>query len=78
MENKPLTLEELRLLIGKDIWMININPRWGGRRKLEKITEDKIWVDYESYLDIKDLNVIMEIYAERPACYDEINKGSIQ
>jgi hypothetical protein len=77
MNNKPLNLEELTTLMGKDIWMIMVDRSFGGRRKLVEITEDKIWVDNESYLDIEDLNVIMEIYLERPACYDEINKGSI-
>jgi len=77
MQNKPLTIQELKLLIGKDIWMIMMDQSFGGRRKLVKITGDKIWTDNESYLDIKDLNVVMEIYAERPTCYDKMNKGSI-
>lgn len=78
--NEPLTLEELKNYIGKNIWII-INRSFGGLVKLVRITEDKIWtadtLDDESYLKISDLNKIAEIYAERPTCYDEINKGSI-
>lgn len=78
--NKPLTLEELKNFIGKDIWLI-INRSFGGRVKLVRITEDKIWTadtsGAESYLDISDLNKIAEIYAEKPSCYNEINKDSI-
>ena len=78
--NKPLTLEELKEFIGKDVWMI-INRSFGGRVRLTKITDDKIWsadtLNDESYLDISDLNKVAEIYAERPSCYDEINKNSI-
>ena len=47
---------------------------FGGKRKLIKFTEDKIWVDFDSYLNIKDLNIVMEIYAEKPKCYDMIKQ----
>jgi len=74
MKNQPLKIEDLDNYIGKYIWMIDINRGFGGERMLKSVDHKnrKIWDETDSYLSFEDMNIKMEVYGERPDCFDEM------
>lgn len=77
MKNQVLKIEELDNYIGKYIWMIDVNRGFGGERKLKRVDHKnrKIWDETGSYLRFEDMNTKMEVYGERPDCFDEMMSG---